>query len=255
VHPTLSTDKVEGHEGTPVRIGDASAVVAMVIPCLDEAAAVGPLVRELHCFGFDQVIVVDGGSRDRTAEMARDAGAEVVVERRRGYGLACATGVAAVRPDAAILAFIDGDGSDIPAFAPAIVGPVMRGEADFALGSRLRGRREPGSLTPQQVVAGRLAGLLMFAAYRVRYTDMAPFRAISKPALDRLGMSETTYGWNLEMQMRAAARKLRIVEVPVGCRSRVGGVSKVSGNVSASLPAALTLMKTFLRLAATLRRA
>ncbi len=249
------TGTVERPEGTPVRIDGSVAVVAMVIPCLDEEAAIGELVRALVDLGFDQVIVVDGGSRDRTAAVARDAGAEVVVERRRGYGLACATGVAAVRSDAAVVAFIDGDGSDIPAYAPAIVGPVMRGEADFIIGSRLRGEREPGSLTPQQIVAGRLAGLLMFAAYGVRYTDMAPFRAIAKTALDRLGMRETTYGWNLEMQMRAAARKLRIVEVPVGCRNRVGGMSKVSGNVSASVAAALTLMKTFLRLATTLRRA
>ena len=237
-----------------MRVGDASAVVAMVVPCLDEEAAIGPLVRELVTLGFDEVIVVDGGSRDGTAAIARDAGARVIVERRRGYGLACATGVAAVRADAAVVCFIDGDGSDDPGFAPALVGPVMRGEADFAIGSRLRGAREAGSLTPQQVVAGHLAGALMRANYGVRYTDMGPFRAIAKPALDRLGMREATFGWNLEMQMRAAAGGLRVLEVPVGCRNRVGGVSKVSGNLSATLPAAWTLAKTYVRLAASLRR-
>ena len=238
-----------------MRIGDASAVVAMVVPCLDEEAAIGPLVRELAALGLDEVIVVDGGSRDRTADAAREAGARVIVERRRGYGLACAAGVAAVRPDAAIVCFIDGDGSDIPGFAPALVGPVMRGEADFAIASRISGSREPGSLTPQQVLAGHLAGALMRIQFGVRYTDMAPFRAIARPALERLGMRETTYGWNLEMQMRAAAAKLRIVEVPTGCRPRVGGVSKVSGNLAATLPATWTLAKTYVRLAVGLRRA
>lgn len=237
-----------------MRIGKHAAVVSMVIPCLDEEAAIGPLVRELVRLGFDEVVVVDGGSKDRTAAVAGGAGARVVVERRRGYGLACATGVAAVRADAAIVCFIDGDGSDDARLAPALVGPVMRGEADFAIGSRLRGPREPGSLTPQQVVAGGLAGALMRMSYGVRYTDMGPFRAIARGALDRLGMRETTFGWNLEMQMRAAAAGLRILEVPVGCRNRVGGASKVSGNLAATLPATWTLAKTYVRLAATLRK-
>ena len=237
-----------------MRVGEAHAVVSMVIPCLDEEEAVGPLVRELVGLGFDEVIVVDGGSQDRTAAAAEAAGARVVVERRRGYGLACATGVANVRADAGIVCFIDGDGSDDPALALALVGPVMRGEADFAIGSRLRGSREPGSLTLQQVVAGRLAGALMRAGYGVRYTDMGPFRAVARGALERLGMREQTFGWNLEMQMRAAASGLRILEVPVGCRRRRGGASKVSGNLRATLPAAWTLARTYLRLAATLRR-
>jgi glycosyltransferase involved in cell wall biosynthesis len=235
-----------------VRVGEHAATVAMVIPCLEEAEAIGPLVRELVALGLDEVIVVDGGSRDDTAAVARGAGARVVVERRRGYGLACSTGVAAARADAAILCFIDGDGSDDPGFAPALLGPVMRGEADFAIGSRLRGFREAGSLTPQQVVAGRLAGALMRASYGVRYTDMGPFRAIRRTALDRLGMREATFGWNLEMQ--AAAAGLRVCEVPVGCRARRGGASKVSGNLAATLPAAWTLARTYVRLAATLRR-
>ena len=237
-----------------MRIGDASAIVSMIIPCLDEETAIGPLVSELLDLGIDEVVVVDGGSRDQTVDIARDAGAKVVIEPRRGYGTACRAGVAATHPDATILAFIDGDGSDNATLASGIIGPVMRGEVDFAIGSRLRGSREPGSMTPQQVVAGRLAGTLLRAVYGVRFSDMGPFRAISRHTLDGLGMTEPTYGWNLEMQMRVAAGKLRIVELPVGCRRRVGGVSKVSGNLAATLPATWVLIRTFIRLAAALRR-
>ena len=237
-----------------MQIGAASAMVSMIIPCLDEETAIGPLVLELLGLGIDEIIVVDGGSRDRTVDIARRAGARVVIETRRGYGTAGRAGVAAARADATILAFIDGDGSDNATLAPDIIGPVMRGEVDFAIGSRLRGPREPGSMTPQQVFAGRLAGALLRTVYGVRFSDMGPFRAISRRALDELGMTEPTYGWNLEMQMRAAASKLRIVECPVGCRRRVGGVSKVSGNLAATLPATWVLVRTFVRLAAALRR-
>ncbi len=236
-----------------MRVGAAEAVVSVVIPCLDEEAAIGSVVTGLKACGVDEVVVVDGGSSDRTAEAARAAGATVLVEPRRGYGRGCAAGFAGARPDAAIIAFIDGDGSDDPAFAPAIIGPVMRGETDFCIASRLRGAREAGSLNAAQMVAGRLAGLLLLLFYGARFTDMAPFRAIRRDTLRDLGMGETTYGWNLEMQMRVAARGLRILEVPTPCRRRAGGVSKVSGNWRAALPAAWTLMKTFLRLAVLLR--
>ena len=195
---------------------------------------------------------MDGGSCDRTVERAKAAGAEVVVETRRGYGRACAAGVAAARPDAAIIAFMDGDGSDDPAFAPDVIGPVLNGEVDFCMGSRLGRGSDPDALTIQQRAAGFLAGLLMRMAYGVRFTDMSPFRAIRRDTLEALGMTDTTYGWNLEMQMRVAARSYEIREVPVDCRRRIGGESKVSGNLRAALPAALVIVRTFLRLAATL---
>jgi glycosyltransferase involved in cell wall biosynthesis len=227
----------------------------VVIPCLDEGEAIAGVVREVLEQGVDEVVVVDNGSRDATAANARDAGARVVSEPARGYGRACAAGVAAVRGDADIVCFLDGDGSDVPRFIAAVVGPVARGEADFVMGSRLAGRRESGSLTPQQVVAGRLAGALVRLLYGVRFTDMSPFRAIRVDRLRRLGMRETTYGWNLEMQMRAAAAGLRIREVPVDHRRRRGGVSKVSGNLAAGLGAAWKIAGTFARLAFALRRA
>jgi glycosyltransferase involved in cell wall biosynthesis len=237
-----------------MRLPGTSAIVSRVISCLDEESAIAGVVREVLSQGVDEVIVVDNGSRDATALRAREAGARVVSEPATGYGRACAAGLAGVRPDADIVCFLDGDGSDVPAFLADVVGPVARGEADFVMGSRLAGTREPGSMTPQQLVAGRLAGALMRLVYGVRFTDMSPFRAMRVDRLRRLGMSETTYGWNLEMQMRAAAAGLRIREVPVDHRCRRGGVSKVSGNLAAGLSAGWKITTTFLRLALSLRR-
>ena len=232
-----------------------TAIVSVVIPCLDEEEAIGGVVCEVLAEGVDEVIVVDNGSRDATAARAREAGARVLSEPVRGYGRACAAGVAAVRPDAQIVSFLDGDGSDVPAFLAEVAGPVARGEADFVMGSRLTGQRERGSMTPQQLVAGRLAGVLMRLVYGVRFTDMSPFRAIRIDRLRRLGMRETTYGWNLEMQMRAAAAGLSIREVAVDHRRRRAGVSKVSGDPIAGLSAGWKITTTFLRLALGLRRA
>jgi glycosyltransferase involved in cell wall biosynthesis len=236
-----------------MQLDAVSAVVSVVIPCLDEEEPIAGVVREVLDQGVDEVIVVDNGSRDATAVRARTAGARVVSEPRRGYGYACAAGVAAARADTEIVCFLDGDGSDVPEFLGAIVSPIARGEADFVMGSRLRGKREPGSMAPQQIVAGHVAGVLMRLVWGVRFTDMSPLRAMHVDNLRRLGMSETTYGWNLEMQMRATAADLRILEVPVDHRSRRGGVSKVSGNLTAGLSAAWKITTTFLRLAMILR--
>jgi glycosyltransferase involved in cell wall biosynthesis len=238
-----------------MQLPGAQAVVSVVIPCLDEADAIAGVVREVLEQGVDEVVVVDNGSRDTTAARARATDARVVFEPVRGYGRACAAGVAAVRGDTDIVCFLDGDGSDVPSFLAEVAGPVARGEVDFVMGSRLTGRREAGSMTPQQVMAGHLAGVLMRLVYGVRFTDMSPFRAMRVDLLRRLGMRETSYGWNLEMQMRAAAAGLRIREVPVDHRRRRGGVSKVSGNFGASLVAAWKIATTFLRLGLALRRA
>ena len=223
-------------------------IVAVVVPCLDEEAAIEGVVGEILAQQVDEVIVVDNGSTDKTAERARAAGARVAYQPERGYGRACAAGLSAVRPDAEIVCFMDGDGSDVPDYLPAVVGPIAAGEADFVMGSRLRGRREPGSMTLQQIVAGWLAGVLLRSAYRVRFTDMSPFRAMRLDRLRSLGMTEQTYGWNLEMQMRVAAAGLRAQEVPVDHRRRRGGVSKVSGNLIAGFQAGWKIASTFVRL-------
>jgi glycosyltransferase involved in cell wall biosynthesis len=227
--------------------------VVAIIPCLDEEAAIGAVVAAVRAH-VDEVIVVDGGSRDRTAERAAAAGARVVAEKRRGYGRAVQAGIRALPETAAIVLFLDGDGSDPAERIPEVLAPIRAGRADFVLGSRLRGAREPGSLTPPQLAAGWLGGMLLRLVYGVRFTDLSPFRAIRRAALDRLGMREETYGWNLEMLMRVAAAGFSAEEVPVGQRRRAGGVSKVSGNLRASLAAAWSLAATFLRLARELRR-
>jgi glycosyltransferase involved in cell wall biosynthesis len=237
-----------------MRFGEVTTFVSLVIPCLNEEAAIGAIVGDCLARGVDEVIVVDGGSTDATAEKAAAAGARVVVETRRGYGRACAAGVSAVAPETEIIAFMDGDGSDSPEFLSAIIEPIASGRADFVMGSRVRGRRQEGALTRPQIAAGRVAGLMMRALHGIRFTDLSPYRAIWRKDLARLGMRETTYGWNLEMQMRAVAAKLRTLEIPVDARRRIGGVSKVSGNLVAGIAAAGVIATTFLRLAFELRR-
>ncbi len=228
--------------------------VVVVIPCLNEAEPIGAVVHEVLAQGVDEVIVVDNGSTDGTAVIAAAAGARVISEPARGYGRACAAGFAAIGPGGAIVCFMDGDGSDVPSFLAQLVAPIADDRADFVIGSRLRGKREAGSLTPQQLIAGRVAGTLLRLTYGVRFTDMSPMRAMRVDRLAALGMRERTFGWNLEMQMRAAAGGLRCLEVPVDHRCRRGGESKVSGNLAAGLQAAWKITATFLRLALTLRR-
>jgi glycosyltransferase involved in cell wall biosynthesis len=225
------------------------SAVSVIIPCLNEEAAIGPCAAAVLAHGVAEVIVVDGGSTDATVERATEVGARVVIEQRRGYGRALLSGIAAMSQNATIVLFLDGDGSDRPEMIPAVLEPIERDTADFVLGSRLRGPRERGSLAPAQILAGHLAGYLIYLRYGVRFTDMSPFRAIRRDMLQSLGMREETFGWNLEMQMRAAASGLRIAEVPVGQRRRAGGNSKVSGDLRTVARAAWVLVATFLSLA------
>jgi len=224
--------------------------VSVVIPALNEEEPIAAVVRECLITGIPkEVIVVDNGSDDRTAERAREAGARVVSEPNRGYGRACMAGIHALLPESDIVVFLDGDGSDCPEFMKEIVGPIVAGNYDFVIGSRTRGQREPGSMNFQQIFAGKVAGWLILILYGVGYTDMCPFRAIYRSALKRLEMREQTYGWNLEMQMKAARAGMPILEVPVNHRCRTGGVSKVSGTLLGTFVAGARIIATFLRIA------
>jgi glycosyltransferase involved in cell wall biosynthesis len=224
--------------------------VSVIIPALNEEEPIAGVVRE--CFATNiasEIIVVDNGSTDRTAEHAREVGAKVVSEPQHGYGRACLAGIHALGSESEIVVFLDGDGSDCPEFMNQLVYPIAAGTHDFAIGSRTRGRREQGSMNFQQIFAGRLAGWLMSILYGVRYTDMCPFRAIRRDALEKLSMKEETYGWNLEMQMKAARLGLRILEVPVNHRRRTGGISKVSGTLRGTFVAGARIIATFVRIA------
>src|SRR5438094_1584776 len=223
--------------------------ISVVVPALNEEEPIAMVVREVTATAIPrEVIVVDNESTDRTAEKAKSAGARVI-SAPRGYGSACAAGVAAVSKDCDVIVFLDGDGSDVPALMPALLDPIGKGTHDFVIGSRIRGHREAGSMNFQQVFAGYLAGFLIRLFYGVRYTDMCAFRAIRRDALAKLDMREKTYGWNLEMQMKAARAGLRILEVPVDHRRRAGGTSKVSGTLCGTFVAGVRIIATLVRIA------
>ena len=224
-------------------------MTVVVIPALNEEEVIGDVVRSIPGLA-DRIIVVDNGSNDRTADRAREAGAVVIDQPVRGYGRACRAGMnAAIKAGADVIVFIDGDGSDCPEFMDALVEPILRDECDFVIGSRVRGEREPGSLTFPQVFAGRVAGCMLGICYGVKFTDMSPFRAIRRSLLEALPMREETYGWNLEMQMLVARAKVRILEIPVNHRRRQGGVSKVSGTFRGTFLAGTRIVSTFFRVA------
>lgn len=222
------------------------ARISVVIPALNEAEAIGDVVRAMPWNDIRECIVVDNGSTDGTADAARAAGARVVTSPR-GYGAACWAGANAADPASDVLVFLDGDGADAVEEMALLTGPVLRGEADFAIGSRIRGQREKGSMNFTQVFAAHLIGTFVRWMYGFRYTDMGAFRAIRRDAFDSLGMTEMTFGWNLEMQVRAIQRGLRILEVPVSYRCRAAGESKVSGNLRASIKTAWRIVGVLLR--------
>jgi glycosyltransferase involved in cell wall biosynthesis len=222
--------------------------VVVVIPTFNESESIAAVVTGLPRAVVDRIIVADGGSTDGTPDKARAAGADVVAVGR-GYGLACLKGAQAAENAADIIVFMDGDGADDPAVVAVLVAPIRAGTHDFVIASRARGEREPGSMAWHQILAGLIAGWLTRWLYGVRYTDMCAFRAIRRDTLLALGMRELTYGWNLEMQMRVARAGLRVLEVPVAYRRRLGGQSKVAGSLRGSIKAGLKIISTFARVA------
>lgn len=216
----------------------------VVIPALNEEESIALVVRDIPRDRVAAVIVADNGSTDRTAEAARASGAIVVHEPRRGYGYACLAGIARAkefRP--AIVAFLDGDYSDYPEELPSILEPIRAEGCDFVVGSRMTGRREPRAMPPQSLFGNALAGVLIRLFWGVRFTDLGPFRAIRAEALERLGMRDGTYGWTVEMQVKAAKLGLRCAEVPVRYRRRIGR-SKVSGTLEGTVKASVKILGT-----------
>ena len=230
----------------------ATGHIVVIIPTLNEEQSIADVVRRIPRPLIHRIIVADGGSRDATAAQARAAGADVM-DAGRGYGRAC-LGAALAAEDADMVVFMDGDGADDPRGIARLVEPIRSGRYDFVIGSRARGKREPGSIAWHQLAAGRLAGLGMWLIYGVRYTDMCALRAIRRDMLLELGMRELTYGWNIEMQMRAARAGLRILEIPVDYHRRSGGASKVAGSLSGTIRAGTRIIATFVRVALEARR-
>lgn len=213
--------------------------IGVVIPALNEEAAIGRVIGDVPAW-VDRVVVADNGSRDQTAGVARAAGATVVEAPETGYGAACLAGLSQLS-DADVIVFLDGDYSDYPEDMADLVAPILSGSHDLVLGSRVLGVREAGALTPQQHFGNWLATSLIRLIWGARYTDLGPFRAISRTALDRLGMADRNYGWTVEMQVKAAELGLRALEVPVRYRRRIG-VSKVSGTLSGSVKAGIKIL-------------
>lgn len=210
--------------------------IAIIIPALNEEAALAPMLDGLRaaldaaaCADAD-IVVVDNGSRDATAAVARKQGARVVNEPRKGYGQACLAGIAALSPSTQIVVFLDADGSDDPEDLVRLLAPVREGEADLVLGSRAIAAKTSGSFTPQQAFGNWLATALLRLLFGAHYTDLGPFRVIRRQALDQLQMRDTNFGWTIEMQIKAHRAGLRVLEMPVNYRRRIAGESKISGS-------------------------
>jgi glycosyltransferase involved in cell wall biosynthesis len=222
-------------------------VYALIIPALNEAESIGLVLNRLPNRVFSQIIVVDNGSDDGTSEVAEAAGAEVVREPRRGYGQACQAGLAHLRPNVHAVAFMDADLSDDPADLTQLVRMFADGAWDMIIGSRVLGRPEAGSLTFLQRFGNWLTTLLIRKIWHVSFTDLGPMRILSRQALLRLDLQDRDFGWNVEMQAKAALLKLRVTEVPVKCFRRRLGKSKISGSVRGSLRAGAKILLTVYR--------
>jgi glycosyltransferase involved in cell wall biosynthesis len=223
--------------------------IAVIIPALNEEESIAHVIAEVPRDLVHEIVVVDNGSTDRTAEVARSAGAEVVREERRGYGYACAAGVASAGDRFDVLVFMDGDGSDDADQMRALVEPIGRDQADLVLGSRTLGPAARGALLPHQRLGNALTTALVRLLYGRRLTDLPPFKAIRRSLLAELGMREMTYGWTVEMIVKCARCDRRIVEIPVSARARIGGQSKVSGTIKGTILAAYYLLGTTIKYA------
>jgi glycosyltransferase involved in cell wall biosynthesis len=229
----------------------SAAVVNVIIPAYNEERSIAKVISAIPAGLVDDVIVVNNNSRDATAAVAEAAGATVLKEPQPGYGQACLRGIAyasaktgAERPD--VLVFLDGDFSDFPEQMPRLLQPILEDQADLVIGSRALGNREPGAMLPQQIFGNWLATSLLRLLYKADFTDLGPFRAIRTDKLHEIGMQDRTYGWTVEMQLKAVKHGLRYCEVPVDYRKRIG-FSKVSGTLKGSVMAGYKIISTIFR--------
>ncbi|MFN8467121.1 MAG: glycosyltransferase family 2 protein [Caldilineaceae bacterium] len=227
--------------------GERGPAISLIIPALNEAACLGPLLAEVPPDLAGEIIVVDNGSTDDTAAVARAAGAQVMVEPRRGYGAACRAGAMAARGD--ILVFMDGDGSFVPAECAALAAPLAAGRADLVLGTRMQRPLAPGAMPPHQRWGNQVVAGLLRMLYGVQVTDLGPYRAIRRELLVALAMQEMTYGWPVEMMVKTAQRGGVLAEVPVSYRPRTAGVSKVGGSVKGTVLATYRILRVTFRYA------
>lgn len=230
-----------------IRGHDSYACVAVIIPALNEESALRELLPILHDFELGRLIVADNGSTDGTARVAREHGATVVSEPRRGYGAACQAGISVLDDRTQVVLFLDADLSDDPTRLPDLLDPILNGDADMTIGARLAELREPGAMTLPQRFGNGLAVRLIRAGWGHRYQDLGPFRAIRASSLRRIGMRDRAFGWTIEMQIRAVEERLRIIEIPLAYRRRKG-VSKISGTLRGVVLAGYWILTTWARL-------
>ena len=220
---------------------------ALIIPALNEAEGIGELLRQIPRDLFSQIIVVDNGSVDATASVAREAGAEVISEPRRGYGRACLAGLGELHPATSAVVFMDADLSDDPMDLTRLVRRFENGGLDLAIGSRVLGNSEPGSLTPLQRFGNWLTTGLIRWIWNVSFTDLGPLRIVGCEALERLALCDPDFGWNVEMQAKAARLRMKVAEIPVQYRKRRFGKSKISGTIAGSVRAGFKILWTVYR--------
>jgi len=231
----------------PPDVATPALRIAVVIPAFNEEESIGHVVGGIPRSHVSETIVVNNGSTDGTAEVALSSGATVLTELRRGYGYACLLGIDhAVRSGADIIVFLDGDFSDYPEELSAILRPITEEGYDMVIGSRMSGAREPGALLPQAIFGNWLAGFLIRMFWGYRFTDLGPFRAVTVEALQKMRMSDPTYGWTVEMQIKAAKLKLKCTEVPVRYRRRIG-TSKVTGTIPGTIKASTKILFTIFK--------
>jgi glycosyltransferase involved in cell wall biosynthesis len=220
--------------------------ISVIIPALNEEDSIGQVLNDIPGEIVEEVIVVDNGSSDNTVNVANSLGASVILEPLKGYGAACLRGISTLKQDTDIVVFLDADYSDYPQDLHTVVKPIVTGKAEMVIGSRMSGTREKGALLPQAIFGNKLATFLIRLFWGFKYTDLGPFRAIKYKDLIALNMLDKNFGWTVEMQIKALKKGLRIIEVPVRYRKRIGK-SKITGTLSGTVRAGIKIIYTIFK--------